>query len=104
MDDAKDSCFSSFCMEEYFGDTHSSSVWNMVPACMMWLIWREGNTRTIEDVESLIFSSLCYLGLCLSGLVFGVLCNVFPFLISFKLLLFLFDLFVIVSSTVCLSS
>ena len=65
MDDAKDSCFSSFCMEEYFGDTHSSSVWNMVPACMMWLIWREGNTRTIEDVErsfdlfkSLLFGTL----------------------------------------------
>ena len=51
MGDAKDGCFSSFCMEEYFGDTHSSSIWNMVPACMMWLIWRERNTCTIEDVK-----------------------------------------------------
>ena len=23
--------------------THSSNVWNMVPACLMWLIWKERN-------------------------------------------------------------
>ena len=28
----------------------SSNVWNMVPACLMWLIWRERNSRTFEDI------------------------------------------------------
>ena len=26
----------------------------MVPACLMWLVWKERNTRTFEDVESSI--------------------------------------------------
>ncbi|XP_075654696.1 uncharacterized protein LOC142624842 [Castanea sativa] len=31
--------------------TNSSKVWNMVPACLMWLVWKERNTRTFEDIE-----------------------------------------------------
>ena len=31
----------------------SSNVWNMVPACLMWLIWRECNSCTFEDIERL---------------------------------------------------
>ena len=30
---------------------HCSSIWNMVPACLMWLIWQERNTHIFEDVE-----------------------------------------------------
>ena len=30
-------------------EKHSSNIWNMVPACLMWLIWRECNNRTFED-------------------------------------------------------
>lgn len=30
---------------------HFSNVWNMVPACLMWLIWWEHDTRTFEDTE-----------------------------------------------------
>ena len=29
---------------------HSSNIWNMVPACLMWLIWRERNNRAFEDI------------------------------------------------------
>ena len=29
---------------------HSSNIWNVVPACLMWLIWRERNNRTFEDI------------------------------------------------------
>ena len=29
---------------------HSSNIWNMVLACLMWLIWRERNNRTFEDI------------------------------------------------------
>ena len=32
---------------------HLSNVWNLVPLCLMWCIWRECNRRTFEDVDSL---------------------------------------------------
>ena len=28
---------------------HSSDIWNFVPACLMWTIWKERNQRTFED-------------------------------------------------------
>ena len=31
---------------------HGSDTWNMVPACLMWLIWKERNRRPFEDMES----------------------------------------------------
>ena len=30
---------------------HLSNIWNMVPACLMWLVWQEHNTHTFEDFE-----------------------------------------------------
>jgi hypothetical protein len=30
---------------------HSSDIWNFVPACLMWTIWKERNQRTFEDVS-----------------------------------------------------
>ena len=39
----------------------------MVPACLMWLIWREQNTRTFEDVEK----SVDLLKSLLVGTLFG---------------------------------
>jgi hypothetical protein len=32
---------------------HSSDIWNMVPICLMWTIWKERNQRTFEDVSRL---------------------------------------------------
>ena len=29
---------------------HSSNIWNMVLACLMWLIWQECNNHTFEDI------------------------------------------------------
>ena len=29
---------------------HSSYVWNLVPHCVMWIIWRERNNRIFEDL------------------------------------------------------
>ena len=29
----------------------SSNVWNMVPAYLMWLTWKEHNAQTFEDIE-----------------------------------------------------
>jgi hypothetical protein len=34
----------------YFGN-HKSTVWNLVPLCLMWTIWRERNKRTFDDEE-----------------------------------------------------
>ena len=55
-----------FACKDYLG-LHSSSIWNMVLACLMWLIWREQNTRTFEDIEKST-DSLKYL---LVGTLFG---------------------------------
>ena len=30
---------------------HNSSVWNLVPPCLMWIVWRERNSRIFEDEE-----------------------------------------------------
>jgi hypothetical protein len=29
----------------------SSGVWNLIPSCLMWTIWRERNSRIFEDKE-----------------------------------------------------
>ena len=49
MGDAKDSSLPSFWLVELAGK-HSSNIWKMVPAFLMWLIWRERNNRTFEDI------------------------------------------------------
>uniref|UniRef100_A0A2N9I6Z1 Reverse transcriptase zinc-binding domain-containing protein n=1 Tax=Fagus sylvatica TaxID=28930 RepID=A0A2N9I6Z1_FAGSY len=34
----------------WFGKS-SSSVWNLIPSCLIWTIWRERNSRTFENIE-----------------------------------------------------
>ena len=34
--------------------SHTSNVWNMVPACLMWLIWKERNAQIFEETERLV--------------------------------------------------
>ena len=29
---------------------HSSNIWNLVPHCVMWIIWRKRNNRIFEDL------------------------------------------------------
>ena len=31
---------------------HLSNIWNLVPLCIMWCLWRERNRRTFEDMDS----------------------------------------------------
>lgn len=40
-----------FAWRNCFGK-HFSSVWNLVPSCLMWTVWRERNQCTFEDLES----------------------------------------------------
>ena len=30
---------------------HNCSVWNLVPLCSMWIVWRERNGRVFEDKD-----------------------------------------------------
>ena len=47
----------------------SSNVWNLVPHCMMWIIWRERNNCIFEDLVLFgdklltLFATLCLIGL-----------------------------------------
>ena len=76
---------------------HSSNVWNM-PACLMWLIWRERNTRTFEDIERSVdlLKSLLVGTLFEWSWIWDFTQCIFSFLISYNLLILLFDFFVFV--------
>ena len=30
---------------------HNSEIWNLVPGCLMWIVWLERNRRSVEDKE-----------------------------------------------------
>ncbi len=40
-----------FGWRNWFGKLHSS-IWNLVPSCLMWTLWRERNSRTFEEKSS----------------------------------------------------
>lgn len=52
MGDAKDNHISSICMEELV-EKHSSNIWNLVLAFLMWLIWQKHSTNTFKDMRDL---------------------------------------------------
>ena len=33
-------------------EKHSSQIWNLVPLCIFWCIWKERNWWTFEDLDS----------------------------------------------------
>ena len=45
---------------------HHSKIWNLIPACLFWTIWRERNNCTFESVEHTVlhlyefFSNMLY--------------------------------------------
>ena len=40
-----------FSWWNWFGK-RSSGVWNLIPSCLMWTIWRERNNRIFKDKET----------------------------------------------------
>ena len=50
MGDAREGCLSSFGSQNWLGK-HSFDVWNLVLACLMWLVWNEPKKHTFQDVE-----------------------------------------------------
>ena len=39
-----------FTWRNWLGN-YTSNVWNMVPMCLMWLVWKERNAQTFKDAE-----------------------------------------------------
>ena len=33
---------------------HASDVWNMVPGCLMWVVWLERNRRSFKALERML--------------------------------------------------
>jgi hypothetical protein len=31
---------------------HASDIWNLIPLCLMWIVWLERNRRSFEDTSS----------------------------------------------------
>ena len=38
------------CWHQWLGN-HNSDIWNLVPGCLMWIVWLERNRRSFEDNE-----------------------------------------------------
>ena len=68
---------------------HSSQIWNLVPLCILWCIWKERNQRTFEDLVSPVIKCLLFLvELFLIGLERGDSHLVIPSLLFFAPFLF----------------
>ena len=42
-----------FCWSNWLGK-FSSDIWNMVPCCLMWVVWMERNRHSFEAIEKLL--------------------------------------------------
>ena len=72
---------------------HSSQIWNLVPLCIFWCIWKEQNRRTFEDLISSGDQMLAsFSGTLLIGLGLGDSRLVILSLLSLSLSLFVINL------------
>ena len=75
-----------FAWRNWFGK-HLSTAWNMVPTCLMWLIWKECNTSIFEDKERPLDLLKAFLfGTLFQWTCIWVLRIVFQFLNSYTLI------------------
>ena len=42
---------SLFCWRNWLGK-HGSDTWNLIPGCLMWIVWKEQNHRSFDNSES----------------------------------------------------
>ena len=38
------------CWHQWLGK-HNSNIWNLIPRCLMWIVWLERNLRSFENME-----------------------------------------------------
>ena len=38
------------CWHQWLGK-HNSDIWNLVPGCLMWIVWLEQNRHSFQDNE-----------------------------------------------------
>ena len=38
------------CWHQWLGK-HNSNIWNLIPGCIMWIVWLERNRRSFENME-----------------------------------------------------
>ena len=38
------------CWHQWLGK-HNSNIWNLIPGCIMWIVWLERNRRSFENKE-----------------------------------------------------
>ena len=75
-----------FAWRNWFGK-HLSTAWNMVPTCLMWLVWKERNTSIFEDKERPLDLLKAFLfGTLFQWTCIWVLRIVFQFLNSYTLI------------------
>ena len=67
-----------------------SNIWNLIPLCLMWTVWRERNSRTFEDKRK---SADQLLGSFLSGRGLGVLLILILFMILLLVCIQIFLIF-----------
>ena len=39
-----------FCWNHWL-ENHTSDTWNLIPGCLMWIVWMERNCRSFEDTK-----------------------------------------------------
>ena len=97
-----------FCWSYWLGK-FSSDIWNMVPSCLMWVVWMERNRRSFEAKEkSLVqLQALCQstfligLGAGVLQIVLLLLSFLLPLELSLKLLFLSLLFFVAISCVHC---
>ena len=38
------------CWHQWLGK-HNSNIWNLIPGCLLWIVWLERNRRSFENME-----------------------------------------------------
>ena len=46
--------YMTYYLDDGWFGKHYLDVWNLTPLCLMWIVWKEWNRNTFEDIERLL--------------------------------------------------